>query len=522
MEGEAASAWVVSARGIDQEHIGQPREGAHGGLQQGALTQREQSWLVGRARAACDYDCLAADAGGRPRRVAGMPGAALAAGEADEDSADPRARLKEPWRRLERAQPLLLLDQLLARARPGWHTRILARLKLALTFDDGPGPVTPPLLDLLAGHGARATFFVLGRMVEGREETLRRTVAKGHEVGNHTWSHHRPRGLSDDELRDELARTSARIEEVAGIRPRLARPPYGGDEERFARVAAGLGLHTVLWTVNPRDWLEPPADWLARAILRYARPGAIVDLHDGFTPRRPDAPRQAMVGALRLVLPQLTERGFRLVTVSELTDPLVAAAREAGVQDERVLAAIAAVPRAEFVPAERAESADIDTPIPIPHKQVTTQPSLVARMVEALALEGDERVLEIGTGYGWQTALLARLAREVFSVERFADLAETARAALAGYGNVTIVVGDGSEGLREHAPFDGILVAAAYPTVPDPLAEQLAEGGRLVQPLGPGGAEDVVLFEKRGGELRRVRSVSGAHFVRLHGRHAFP
>jgi len=203
-------------------------------------------------------------------------------------------------------------------------------------------------------------------------------------------------------------------------------------------------------------------------------------------------------------------------------DALVAAAREAGVRDQRVLAAIAGVPRAEFVPAEHADLAEIDTPIPIPHEQVTTQPSLVARMVEALALRGDERVLEIGTGHGWQTALLARLAREVYGVERFADLAETARAALAGRENVVIVVGDGSEGLPEYGPFDAILVSAAYPDVPAPLAEQLAEGGRLVQPLGPGGAEDVVLFEKRGGELRRVRSVGGAHFVRLHGRHAFP
>jgi protein-L-isoaspartate(D-aspartate) O-methyltransferase len=203
-------------------------------------------------------------------------------------------------------------------------------------------------------------------------------------------------------------------------------------------------------------------------------------------------------------------------------DALVAAAREAGVRNERVLAAIAAVPRAKFVPAGYAVRADIDAPIPIPHGQVTTQPSLVARMVEALALEGDERVLEIGTGYGWQTALLAELAGEVFSLERFADLADTARAALAGRDHVVIVVGDGSEGLPEHAPFDAILVAAAYPVVPDPLAQQLSEGGRLVQPLGPGGAEDVVLFEKRGGALYRVRSVGGAHFVRLHGRHAFP
>jgi protein-L-isoaspartate(D-aspartate) O-methyltransferase len=142
-------------------------------------------------------------------------------------------------------------------------------------------------------------------------------------------------------------------------------------------------------------------------------------------------------------------------------------------------------------------------------------------MVEALALEGDERVLEVGTGYGWQTALLAQLAREVFSVERFADIAATARAALAGRENVVVVDGDGSEGLPEQAPFDAILVAAAYPSVPTPLAAQLAEGGQLVQPLGPGGDEDVVLFEKRRGALQNVRSLGGAHFVRLHGRHGF-
>jgi protein-L-isoaspartate(D-aspartate) O-methyltransferase len=202
-------------------------------------------------------------------------------------------------------------------------------------------------------------------------------------------------------------------------------------------------------------------------------------------------------------------------------DALVSAARAAGVQDERVLAAIASVPRSEFVAAERADLAKVDIPIPIPHEQVTTQPSLVAQMVEGLALRGAERVLEVGTGYGWQTALLAELAREVFSVERFADLAETARVALAGRRTVHVFVGDGSEGLPEYAPFDAILVAAAHPDVPDPLVEQLAEGGRLVQPLGFGGAEDVVLFEKRGGVVHRVRSISSAHFVRLRGRHGF-
>jgi protein-L-isoaspartate(D-aspartate) O-methyltransferase len=203
-------------------------------------------------------------------------------------------------------------------------------------------------------------------------------------------------------------------------------------------------------------------------------------------------------------------------------DALVAAAHAAGVRDERVLAAIASVPRREYVPADCAELASVDAPIPISHEQVTTQPSLVARMVEALALEGNERVVEVGTGYGWQTALLSELADEVFSVERFGDLAQIASAALAGRANVHVVVGDGSQGLPEHAPFDAILVAAAYPKVPDPLAKQLAERGRLVQPLGLGGAEDVVLFEKNGGALHRVRSVSSAHFVRLHGRYGFP
>jgi protein-L-isoaspartate(D-aspartate) O-methyltransferase len=188
-----------------------------------------------------------------------------------------------------------------------------------------------------------------------------------------------------------------------------------------------------------------------------------------------------------------------------------------------VLEAIAAVPRAGFVPIELAGRAYDDTPLPIPHDQVTTQPSLVAKMVEALALEPSDRVLEIGTGLGWQTALLGRLAGEAWSVERWDDLAETARANLERHGveSATVVVGDGSRGLAEHAPYDAILVAAAFPRVPPPLVEQLAEGGRLVQPIGPGGADDVLLFEKRGGVLEQTLFVTGAYFVRLYGEHGF-
>lgn len=205
-------------------------------------------------------------------------------------------------------------------------------------------------------------------------------------------------------------------------------------------------------------------------------------------------------------------------------DHLVNAAADAGVRDERLLEAMRKVPRARFVPPDRRADAYFNLPLPIPHGQVTTQPSLVAMMVEALGLEGTETVLEVGTGFGWQTAVLGRLAARVWSVERFTDLAEVARANLAAVGatNVDVVIGDGSRGLPERAPFDAILLAAAFPRVPEPLVAQLAEDGRLVQPIGPGGAEEVVLFEKTTGGIERRRSVTGAHFVRLHGAHGFP
>jgi protein-L-isoaspartate(D-aspartate) O-methyltransferase len=199
---------------------------------------------------------------------------------------------------------------------------------------------------------------------------------------------------------------------------------------------------------------------------------------------------------------------------------LAKAARAAGVRDQRVLDALAAVPRARYVPPEHVDEVDLDRPIPIPGGQVTTQPSLVAAMVEALGLQSSDRVLEIGTGLGYQAAVLARLAGEVWTVERRPELAEVARANLEGAARV--VVGDGSLGLPEHAPFDAIIVAAAYPTVPPPLAEQLAPDGRLVQPIGPSGAEDVILFRRdAAGRLVRERSITRAYFVALHGRYGF-
>jgi protein-L-isoaspartate(D-aspartate) O-methyltransferase len=196
----------------------------------------------------------------------------------------------------------------------------------------------------------------------------------------------------------------------------------------------------------------------------------------------------------------------------------------AGVRDARLLEAVREVPRAHFVPPEFVEQAYLDRPLPIPHGQVTTQPSLSAKMIEALKLIGSERVLEVGTGYGFQTALLARLSSFVWSIERWPDVAETASENLARHGveNVEVVAGDGTEGLKDNAPYDAILVSAAFPSVPPPLAEQLRVGGRLVQPIGWGGQEAVILFEKGTEGLVRRRTVTGAHFVRLYGAHAFP
>jgi protein-L-isoaspartate(D-aspartate) O-methyltransferase len=204
-------------------------------------------------------------------------------------------------------------------------------------------------------------------------------------------------------------------------------------------------------------------------------------------------------------------------------EDLVKAIAAERIADPRLRAAVRAVPRALFVPPQVADEAYIDRPLPIAHDQVTTQPSLVARMIAGLALTGNERVLEIGTGLGWQTALLARLADSVWSVERWPDLAEQARVAFERFGvtNAEVVVGDGTLGLPDHAPYDAVIVSAAFPSVPEPLVDQLAEAGRLVQPIGAGGADEVVLFEKRRGKLVRCRVLTGAHFVRLYGQHGF-
>lgn len=174
-------------------------------------------------------------------------------------------------------------------------------------------------------------------------------------------------------------------------------------------------------------------------------------------------------------------------------DDLVLAARAAGVADERVLAAIRDTPRAAYVPPGCVHAACIDGPLPLPHGQVTTQPSLTAVIIAGLGLAGAEQVLEIGTGYGYQAALLARLAARVISIDIWPDIADQARRNLTSQNvaNVSVITGDGTEGYPPGAPYDGIIVSAAFPQVPAPLVAQLTRGGRLVQPIGP--ADPVVI-----------------------------
>ena len=183
--------------------------------------------------------------------------------------------------------------------------------------------------------------------------------------------------------------------------------------------------------------------------------------------------------------------------------------------DPRIVAALQRVDRAGFVPEQLKREAYLDRPVAIPDRQTTSQPSLIAHMIEAAEIGPDDRVLEIGTGYGYQTALLAALAREVVTIERFKDLAETARANLrrAGIDGVEVIVGNGWEGAPDRAPFDAIVVSAAATEVPPALAEQLAEGGRLVIPVTRGASDDVWLYRKEGGSLQPVRLVTPARFV---------
>jgi protein-L-isoaspartate(D-aspartate) O-methyltransferase len=187
-----------------------------------------------------------------------------------------------------------------------------------------------------------------------------------------------------------------------------------------------------------------------------------------------------------------------------------------GITDERVLAAMARVPRERFVPPDLADFAYEDAALPLAHGQTISQPFIVAFICQGLALEGDERVLDVGTGSGYQAAVLAELAGEVHSIEVIPELAERARAVLAaaGYERVQVSIGDGSLGLPEFAPFGGIAVAAAAAEVPRALWEQLEDGRRIALPVGRRRGQRLCVLERSGEEARLVASVP-ARFVPL-------
>lgn len=197
--------------------------------------------------------------------------------------------------------------------------------------------------------------------------------------------------------------------------------------------------------------------------------------------------------------------------------------RQRGIRDERVLAAMYKVPRHEFVNPQDWGLAYADHPVGIAERQTTSQPYMIAAMIQAAQIKPEDRVLEIGAGSGYQTALLAELASQVFAVERYESLADNACHALArlGYGNVKVITGDGSLGFAEAAPYDAIIVSAAAPRVPQALVDQLARGGRLVVPVGEAQQQVVQLVLRDQEGNITVRALEGCRFVPLIGQQGF-
>ena len=193
------------------------------------------------------------------------------------------------------------------------------------------------------------------------------------------------------------------------------------------------------------------------------------------------------------------------------------------IRDQRLLSVMGDLPRHRFVPPGLSSRAYEDGPLPIGEGQTISQPYIVAEMTEALRLVGDEKVLEIGTGSGYQTAILCRMSAEVVTVERLESLSRAAQAILAslGIGNVRFRVGDGTLGSPEDAPFDRVIVTAAAPDVPGPLFAQMREGGIMVIPIGGRWEQDLVSVRKEKGEPRR-EYLGGCRFVPLLGERGFP
>ena len=202
---------------------------------------------------------------------------------------------------------------------------------------------------------------------------------------------------------------------------------------------------------------------------------------------------------------------------------LVESLQSGGITDLNVLRAFDLTPRHLFVPTGMRHRAYEDSALPIGNGQTISQPTTHARYLAALQLTGKERVLEIGTGSGYQTVLLAHLAAQVFSIERVGALADSARTAIreAGVRNVSLLAGDGTLGWRDYAPFDAILVTAGAPRIPDPLAEQLGEGGRMLIPVGTRDSQHLTVVTRRGAALER-RDIGAVRFVPLVGAHGWP
>ena len=196
--------------------------------------------------------------------------------------------------------------------------------------------------------------------------------------------------------------------------------------------------------------------------------------------------------------------------------------RARSIRDPRVLDAMLQAPRHEFVPEQFREQAYADHPLPIGEEQTISQPFIIAISLQALDLHGTETILEIGTGSGYQTALLASLAERVFSVERKPALAQRAEVTLTnlGFKNVQVSIRDGSQGWPEHSPYDGILVSAAAPAVPQSLIEQLRDGGKMVIPIGPPHAQELQLIRKAGSKWS-FETIEGCRFVPLIGSEAY-
>ena len=182
---------------------------------------------------------------------------------------------------------------------------------LALTFDDGPSAHTDRLLDIFAKYGGKGTFFVVGNLIDGRKNTVKRIVAEGHELGNHSWNHRQLTNLSEEEITDQIMMTRAKIYDTVGVDSLIVRPPYGACNDAVKAVGAKVGVSFVNWSVDTLDWKSKNATAVHNEIMKYASDGAIILCHDL---------HKTTVDAMETVIPELIKRGYQLVTVSELME----------------------------------------------------------------------------------------------------------------------------------------------------------------------------------------------------------